>query len=124
MGVTYLGPERLEGTVGTRKLGREYVDGSVGTGTLERERGDGSMGMGVWCQKQLNNTSYWCPVFDSFGDFAIVLGLYRLCCILGLCQQYFCRILLIGLFVSAVVCCVCHCFILLWWFFHIIWFTF
>ena len=76
MGVTYLGPEHLEGTVGTRKLGREYVDGSVGTGILGRERGDGSMGIGVWCQKQLNNTSYWCPVFDSCGDFAIVLGLF------------------------------------------------
>ena len=123
MGVTYLWPERVEGTVGTGTLGHEYVDGSVGTGTLGRERGNGSMGMGVLCQKQLNNTSYWCPFFIFCGDFAIVLGLYWLCCILELCQQYFCRILLIGVFVSAVVCCVCHCFILLLWFCHVIWFT-
>mgnify|MGYP006210645069 CR=1 FL=1 len=112
MGVTYLGLECVEGTVGTGKLGREYVDGCIGTGTLGRESGNGGMGIGMWCLKQLNNMSYWCPIFDSCGDFAIVLGLYRLCCILGLCQQYFCRILLIGVCVSAVVCCVCHCFIL------------
>ena len=102
MGVTYLGPERVEGTVETGTLGREYVDGSVGTATLGRERGNGSMGMGVLCQKQLNNTSYWCPFFDFCGDFFIVLGLSRLCCILEVCQQYFCGILLIGVFVSAV----------------------
>ena len=49
--------------MGTVTLGHEYVDGSIGTGTLGRESGDGSMGMGVLCQKQLNNTSYWCPFF-------------------------------------------------------------
>lgn len=74
MGVTYLGLECVEGTVGTGKLGREYVDGCVGTGTLGRESGNGGMGIGMWCLKQLNNMSYWCPIFDSCGDFAIVLG--------------------------------------------------
>ena len=122
-GFTYLGLECVEGTVGTGKLGREYVDGCVGTGTLGRESGNGGMGIGMWCQKQLNNMSYWCPVFDSCGDFTIVLGLFQLCCILGLCQQYFCHILLIVVFGSAFVCYVCHCFILLWWLCHVIWFT-
>ena len=90
MGVTYLGLECVEGTVGTEKLGREYVDGCVGTGTLGRESGNGGMGIGMWCQKQLNNTSYWCPVFDSCGDFAIVLGLllYRLCSIMTVAQGW------------------------------------
>ena len=97
-------------------------------GALEWELWEGSVAMEAWgweccVRNNLTIRAIGVLLVDFCGDFAIVLGLYRFYCILELCQQYFCLNLLIGVFGSAFVCCVCHCFILLLWFCHVIWFT-